>query len=204
MRSQCSSEGRSLNVLKREILRCKLCAAHLPLGPQPLLRISNEVRILIIGQAPGRVAHESRVPWNDKSGDRLQAWLGTTRETFYGAPEIGLMPMGFCYPGTGKGGDLPPRVECAEAWHEEILARLPQLALTVLIGKYALERYLPGGKGLSVTEAVRGWQTNFPRLLPLPHPSPRNNRWLKSNPWFEEKVLPVLRGEVATLLESQG
>lgn len=190
-----------LDVLLERVRGCELCLEHLPLGPQPLLKASRRVEILVIGQAPGRRAHESGVPWDDPSGDRLRDWLGVTRDAFYDDPRLGLMPMGFCYPGTGAGGDLAPRPECMEAWHEELLSEMPRLALTLLVGKYAQSAYLPYGSKLSVTEAVRSWKRTLPRLLVLPHPSPRNNRWLKSNPWFESDVLPDLRGRVRRALQ---
>lgn len=189
-----------LTVLLDEIAACRICHEHLPLGPKPLVKIDRRARVLIIGQAPGRRAHESGVPWNDPSGDRLRDWLGVSREVFYDAPEIALMPMGFCFPGTGKGGDLPPRPECEEAWHAALLGAMPEVALVLLIGRYALDQYLPESSGLSVTAIVERWRETFPKRLPLPHPSPRNNRWLKKNPWFERDVLPELRREVERLL----
>ncbi len=186
----------SLARLEADVRACEVCVEHLPLGPRPLVKINARARILVIGQAPGRKAHESGVPWNDPSGDRLRAWLGVSRETFYGDPALALMPMGFCFPGTGRGGDLAPRPECRETWHEALLAAMPEVRLTLLIGRYALDAYLPEFKGRSVTEAVASWSELLPSRLPLPHPSPRNNRWLKRNPWFERDVLPALRSQV--------
>lgn len=190
----------ALDRLLQRISGCEICRAHLPLGPRPLLKVGAEARVLVIGQAPGRLAHESGVPWDDPSGKRLRDWLGVSDATFYEDPGLGLMPMGFCYPGTGKGGDLAPRAECAEAWHEELLAGMTGLRTTVLVGRYAQSAYLPGAPKRSVTETVRAWRETFPRLLPLPHPSPRNNIWLRKNPWFEAEVLPALRDRVADLL----
>lgn len=188
-----------LPILK-DVLECQVCVDYLPLGPRPLLKIDEDARILVIGQAPGRKAHESEIPWNDPSGDRLRDWLGVSRETFYDDPRLGLMPMGFCFPGTGKSGDLPPRPECYETWHQALLAAMPKVEMTLLIGKYALERYHPRGRG-SVTDVVSRWEDDFPTYVPLPHPSPRNNRWLKRNPWFVQEVLPALGAEVARVLD---
>jgi len=200
MRQPSKPATETLDALLSEVSKCELCVPTLPLGPRPLLKISRRVRLLIIGQAPGRVAHTTGVPWDDKSGERLRTWLDVSPERFYAAPELGLMPMGFCYPGTGSGGDLAPRSECAPAWHERLLAQMPALELTLVIGRYAQVAYLPGGGGASVTESVKAWRTLFPRWLALPHPSPRNNRWLKSNPWFEEDVVPALRRETERLV----
>ena len=159
-----------------------------------------QARILIIGQAPGRRVHETGIPWNDPSGDRLRQWLGIERETFYDARLFGIVPMGFCYPGTGISGDLPPRPECAEEWHDALLAHMPAVELTVLLSRYALDRYLAERMKRNLTETVRAWREYRPRFLPLPHPSPRNNRWLVRNPWFEEDVLPSLRRRVRKIL----
>lgn len=190
----------SLKRLLAEVAECRICEEFLPLGPRPLVQIGARARIVIIGQAPGRKAHESGIPWNDPSGERLREWLGVSREVFYDDSRIALMPMGFCFPGTGKGGDLPPRPECREAWHAQLEAAMPKLEMRLLIGRYALDAYLPESKGRSVTAVVESWRDIFPGRLPLPHPSPRNNRWLKRNPWFETDVLPKLRTEVTRLL----
>lgn len=190
----------ALKRLLDEISACRICHEFLPLGPRPLFKIHSRARILIIGQAPGRKAHESGVPWNDPSGDRLRDWLGVTRTVFYEAPGIAIMPMGFCFPGTAKGGDLPPRPECEEAWHAPLRSAMPEVKMVLVIGRYALDAYLPESRGRSVTALVERWQETFPERVPLPHPSPRNNRWLKKNPWFEHEVLPVLRKETARLL----
>ena len=189
----------SLASLLAEVRGCTLCAQHLPLGPRPVVQVHSSARILVAGQAPGRKVHETGVPFDDASGDRLRTWLGVSRETFYDARQIAILPMGFCYPGTGKSGDLPPRPECAPAWREKLLARLKSLELTLVIGQYAQDYHLPEA-GESLTEVVRAWRKHWPRVLPLPHPSPRNNIWLKKNPWFEAEVLPVLRDRVAKVL----
>ena len=189
----------SLASLLAEVRGCTLCAEHLPLGPRPVVQVHSSARILVAGQAPGRKVHETGVPFDDASGDRLRTWLGVSRETFYDARQIAILPMGFCYPGTGKSGDLPPRPECAPAWREKLLSRLKSLELTLVIGQYAQDYHLPDA-GESLTEVVRAWRKHWPRVLPLPHPSPRNNIWLKKNPWFEAELLPVLRERVAKVL----
>lgn len=189
-----------LDRLLAEIRSCEICAVHLPAGPRPVLAAHRESRILIIGQAPGRRVHESGVPWDDPSGDRLREWLGVTREQFYDPRLFALVPMGFCYPGTGKSGDLPPRPECAEAWHARVLEQLPDVSLTLLLSAYSQRYYLGERNEKSLTETVRGWKRFRPAQLPLPHPSPRNNIWLKKNPWFAEELLPYLRRRVRTLL----
>lgn len=191
----------SLVQLLNEVRACTLCAEHLPLGPRPVVQTDSLARILIAGQAPGRKVHETGVPFNDASGDRLRSWLGVSREVFYNAKQIALLPMGFCYPGTGKSGDLPPRPECAPAWREELLSHLNNVQLTLVIGQYALAYHLPGN-GNSLTEAVQAWRNHWPHIVPLPHPSPRNNLWLKRNPWFEEELIPVLRARVSELITS--
>jgi uracil-DNA glycosylase len=156
-------------------------------------------RILIAGQAPGRKVHETGVPFNDASGERLRAWLGISRDVFYDEKQVAILPMGFCFPGTGKSGDLPPRPECAPAWRAPLLASLKNLQLTLVIGQYALAYHLPKA-GATLTDAVLAWRDHWPRVVPLPHPSPRNNLWLKRNPWFEMELLPELRVRVAQLL----
>lgn len=182
-----------------EIRTCQRCAAELPHGPRPVLQVAPGARILIAGQAPGRKVHASGVPFDDASGERLRAWLGVSREVFYDPAVMAILPMGFCYPGTGKTGDLPPRPECVATWRERVLAELPNIALTVVIGQYALAWHLPNERG-SLTETVLGWRAHWPSVVPLPHPSPRNNIWLKRNPWFEETLLPALRERVAKVL----
>ena len=170
----------ALASLLKNVRACTHCTQHLPLGPRPIVRIAPSATVLIIGQAPGTKVHESGVPWDDKSGDRLREWLAVDKETFYDENRIAIMPMGFCYPGTGKNGDLPPRPECAPAWRDLLLERLEHVELTLVIGQYAHAWHLPGAK-TSVTERVRQWREVWPAMLPLPHPSPRNNLWLRKN-----------------------
>jgi len=189
-----------LGTLLRQVRRCEICAPHLPAGPRPILSAGETARILIIGQAPGRRVHESGIPWNDPSGERLRDWLRVTHDEFYDHERIALIPMGFCYPGTGASGDLPPRPECAETWHEQLLERMPEVRLSVLLSRYAHVRYLGKSGKATVTATVRAWKQYRPRYLPLPHPSPRNNTWLKKNPWFAEEVLPYLRRRVRQAL----
>ncbi len=185
--------------LLAEVRACTLCAEHLPYGPRPVLQVHPDARILIAGQAPGRKVHESGVPFEDASGDRLREWMGVDRQTFYDPAKVAILPMGFCYPGTGKSGDLPPRPECAPAWREKLLASLPDVQLTLVIGRYAQEYHLGKTKD-SLTDVVRNWRNHWPRLVPMPHPSPRNNIWLRKNPWFEEELLPALRDRVREVL----
>lgn len=185
--------------LVAEVRQCRICEPHLPLGPRPIIQISRSSRILVVGQAPGRRVHETGLPFNDPSGDRLRDWMGIDRATFYDEKQLAILPMGFCYPGTGKSGDLPPRPECAPAWRDLLLERLEHIELTLAIGQYAHAWHLPGPK-TSVTERVRRWREAWPELLPLPHPSPRNNLWLRRNPWFEADVIPELRHRVRDLL----
>jgi len=195
------SEGESpLGSLLDEIRRCRVCAAHLPFGPRPVLRASAGARLLIVGQAPGRRVHETGIPWNDPSGDRLRLWLGLDRAAFYDESRIAIVPMGFCYPGKGQGGDLPPRAECAPLWHARLIGQLPALRLALLIGQYAQAFYLGKDRARSLTETVRRGEAYLPRFLPLPHPSPRNMRWLIRNPWFEAESVPRLRDLVGEAL----
>ena len=189
----------SLPALLTQVRACTLCAAHLPVGPRPVLQMHASARLLIAGQAPGRKVHASGIPFDDASGERLRAWLGISRETFYDAAQVAILPMGFCYPGTGKAGDLPPRPECAPAWRSALLAQLEQLQLTLVIGQYAQAFHLPAARG-TLTEAVQGWQQREPSVIVLPHPSPRNNIWLRRNPWFEAELLPWLRQRVTAVL----
>lgn len=191
---------RSSIALVREVRACRLCEPQLPLGAKPILQFDHRARILIAGQAPGRKAHERGVPFDDVSGDRLRTWLGVDRSTFYDATKIAILPMGFCFPGTGQGGDLPPRPECAATWRRRLLSRLSRLELTLVIGQYAAAWHLPDGGSTKLSEVVAGWETHWPRLFPMPHPSPRNQRWLRQNPWFERDVLPKLRTRVRALV----
>ncbi len=183
-----------------EIRSCTLCT-DLPLGAKPIVQFHPSAKCLIAGQAPGRITHAQGRPFDDPSGNRLRAWLGIDQEIFYDPQKIAIVPMGFCYPGTGKGGDLPPRPECAAKWRKPILATLENIELTLLIGRYALDWHLPAQKKTSVTEIVRNWQEYWPTVLPLPHPSPRNNRWLQKNPWFEAEIVPELQARVRLLLK---
>ena len=189
----------SYSSLLTEVRACTICEPHLPLGPRPVLQLHPNARILIAGQAPGRKVHDSGVPFEDASGNRLREWLGVTREVFYNPEKIAILPMGFCFPGSGRSGDLPPRPECAPAWREQLLGQLRDLALTLVLGKYA-QAYHFGESNTSVTELVKSWDTYWPKLVPLPHPSPRNNPWLRKNPWFETDLLPSLRKRVAEVL----
>lgn len=183
--------------LHAEIAACRVCAAHLAAGPRPITQFSATSRIVIIGQAPGTRVHESGVPWADASGERLREWTGLTPDLFYDSAKVALVPMGFCYPGTGASGDLPPRPECAPLWHKRVLALLPADRMVILVGSYAQEHYLPDAKRLSLTERVRAFATFGPRCFPLPHPSWRSTGWMNKNPWFETDVLPALRQAVA-------
>ena len=184
-----------------DVRGCTLCAAHLPLGPRPVVRLSASARVLIVGQAPGTRVHETGVPWNDPSGDRLRDWLNLDRETFYDEGRIAIMPMGFCYPGRlAKGGDAPPRPECAPAWHAPLRRLMPEIGLTLLVGSYAQAHYLAGRRKATMTETVRAYADYLPDFLPTPHPSWRTTGWQKRNPWFESDVIPVLRRRVAELV----
>lgn len=189
----------ALAALLQEVRACQLCEAHLPFPPRPVLVADVRSRILIIGQAPGTRVHATGIPWNDPSGDQLRSWMGLSRDCFYSAEHISIVPMGFCYPGRGRSGDLPPRPECAPQWHERIFAGLPRVELVLLVGQYAQQYYL-GGRQL-LTERVRAFGSFGPRYFPLPHPSPRNRLWLKRNAWFGEEVLPVLRQRVHELID---
>ena len=192
-----------LSGLLAEVRACQACAAHLPLGPRPVLRAAASARLLIVGQAPGTRVHETGIPWNDPSGDRLRAWLDLDREAFYDEDRIAIVPMGFCYPARdARGGDRPPRPECAPLWHPPLRAALPRVALTLLVGSYAQAYYLGRCRKGSLTETVRVWRDYLPDFWPLPHPSWRNTAWLKKNPWFEQDLLPDLRARVTALLES--
>ena len=180
---------------------CQVCAAHLPLGPRPIVRAGVTARLLIIGQAPGTRVHATGIPWNDPSGDRLRDWLAVDREMFYDEGRIAIVPMGFCYPGRDtRGGDKPPRPECAPLWHPPVRAALRRVELTLLVGQYAQGHYLGRRRQASLTETVRAWADYGPDVLPLPHPSWRNTAWLKKNPWFEAELLPELRARVHRLL----
>jgi uracil-DNA glycosylase len=203
------SEGRMtdkqltpLNVLLRDIRACTICAPFLPHGPRPIVVASETARILIIGQAPGARVHASGVPWSDASGARLRTWLGVDDATFYDATKIALVPMGFCFPGRGASGDLPPRPECAAHWHRDLLAQMSAVRLTLLIGQYAQRFGLGAASGSSLTDTLLRWREFGPDVIPLPHPSPRNIAWFKRNPWFESEVVTTLRERVEVELAS--
>jgi len=189
-----------LDTIVSEIHACRVCEAHLPLGPRPVLRVSTTARVLIVGQAPGRRVHETGIPWNDPSGDRLRAWLEMTREQFYDERHIAIVPAGLCYPGSGPRGDAPPRPECAPLWHPKLRPLMPKIRLTLLIGQYAQAYYLGARRKKSLRETVQAYREYLPEFLPLPHPSPRNQLWLKQNPWFEQEVIPLLRLRVRDAL----
>ena len=196
-----------LSKLLGEVRACTACASHLPLGPRPVLQVHSAARILIAAQAPGRKVHATGVPFDDASGDRLREWLGLSRAIFYDARKVAILPMGFCYPGRAGSGDAPPRPECAPRWREALLSRLANVELTLVIGRYAIDYHLPDARA-SLTETVREFvqsgkqarRNTGPALVAMPHPSPRNNGWLKQNPWFEAELLPSVRSKVAKLL----
>ena len=186
--------------LLADVRACAICAEHLPHGARPVVQCHAQARLLIAGQAPGRKVHESGVPFDDASGERLREWLGVDRETFYDPRRIAILPMGFCYPGTGRGGDLPPRPECADAWRNQLLAAMPHVRWTFVIGAYAMAWHLDVTRP-DVTTTVRAFASfRQRRMTPLPHPSPRNNIWLRKNPWFERDVLPDVRRRVRAAL----
>ncbi|MFO8140619.1 MAG: uracil-DNA glycosylase family protein [Marinobacter sp.] len=189
----------SFEALIDQVRACTLCRDQLPLGPRPVVQLSESSRILVVGQAPGRKAHETGMPFNDPSGDRLRQWMGVSREIFYDERRFAILPMGFCYPGTGQSGDLPPRPECAATWRAELLARLTHIELTLVIGQYAHAWHLPDHRR-SVTDNVRAWRQYWPGIVPMPHPSPRNNGWLRKNPWFEQELVPRLQNRIRQLL----
>ncbi len=190
-----------LGALIGRIRACRLCAPHLPHDPRPVLRASSTARLCIAGQAPGTRVHRSGLPFNDPSGDRLRRWMGIDRDQFYDTGRVAIVPMGFCFPGLDdKGGDLPPRKECAREWRAALFALMPRIELTLLVGRYAQNWHLQKRTHATLTATVAAWRDYLPDYLPLPHPSWRNNAWLKKNPWFEEEVLPELRRRVAELV----
>lgn len=189
-----------LAALLAEIRGCAVCAAHLPLGPRPIVQIAAGARLVIIGQAPGTKVHASGVPWQDDSGERLRDWTGLAAASFYDAEQVALLPMGFCYPGAASGADLPPRPECAPLWHARALAAMPQCRLTLLVGLHAQRRYLGAPRAMTLTEAVRAFRDAPPGCFPLPHPSWRSTGWMRRNPWFAAEVLPALRAAVSAAL----
>ncbi|WP_210488259.1 uracil-DNA glycosylase family protein [Rufibacter aurantiacus] len=191
-----------LEELLPQIRACQLCAAHLPHGPRPVLRAATSARLLIVGQAPGTKVHASGIPWDDQSGKRLRSWLRLTPDEFYNEAHVAIVPTAFCYPGTGKSGDLPPRPECFQHWHPQLLPLLPNIQLTLLIGTYAQKAFLGQHAKATLTQTVEAWQEYLPRFLPLPHPSPRNIAWFKRHPWFEREVVPTLQEIVQSMLPS--
>lgn len=189
-------------ILLKEIRQCTHCQAHLPLGARPVLAASDTARILIIGQAPGIRVHRSGIPWDDPSGERLREWLAIDATTFYDPGRVAIVPMGFCYPGKGKNGDMPPRPECAPLWHSTLLNTMPEIELILLIGQHAQNYYLQDKQTL--TQRVSEFRQYLPDYFVLPHPSPRNNLWLAKNPWFEAQVIPELRARISTYLSARG
>ncbi len=201
MKARAEKAERDLADLLARARACRVCEAHLPLGPRPVLRARTSARILIVGQAPGTKVHETGIPWNDASGDRLRDWLALEKEDFYDAARIAILPMGFCYPGRDpRGGDNPPRPECAPLWHPPLTALLANISLTLLVGLYAQGYYLGKARKGSLTDTVKAWRDYGPSRLPLPHPSWRNTAWLRKNPWFETELLPALRARVRVLI----
>lgn len=190
----------SLEQLLASVRACTVCAAQLPYPPRPVLRAGAGARLLIVGQAPGRRVHETGIPWNDPSGDKLRNWLQLPREVFYDEHRVAIIPTGFCYPGKGAHGDLPPRPECAPLWHPRLLAALPEIRLILLVGSHAQAYYLGRNRKRTLAETVHAYRDYLPRFFPLPHPSPRNRLWLQRHPWFEVEVLPQLRSRVHALL----
>lgn len=190
-----------MNTLLAEIKACKVCEKHLELGANPILAAGIDSKIIIIGQAPGRIVHNTGTPWNDKSGDNLRNWLGINKLIFYDTSKIALIPMGFCFPGTGKSGDLPPRTECAPLWHQKLLDLMSEVKLTLLIGQYAQNYYLGNQAKNTLTETVQNYASYLPKYFPLPHPSPRNNIWQAKNEWFGVEVLPELKKKIKEILE---
>ena len=189
-----------MNKLLQQIKNCKECEKHLELGANPIIAASPKSKIVIIGQAPGRIVHTTGIPWNDKSGDNLRNWLGIDEAMFYNANLIALMPMGFCYPGKGSSGDLPPRIECAPLWHHKLLAMMTNAKMILLVGQYAQEYYLGSNTKSNLTETVKNFKAYLPNYFPLPHPSPRNNIWQSKNEWFRCEVLPVLKKMVQEII----
>lgn len=187
--------------LMSDVKKCTICEKYLPHGVRPVLQISPQAKILIVGQAPGRKVHESGVPFDDASGNRLREWMGINSQVFYDDSQVAILPMGFCYPGTGKSGDLPPRPECELAWRKPLLDQLNNLKLTLVLGVYAQDYHFNKTKR-TVTELVKSWKDFWPEIVPLPHPSPRNNIWLRKNEWFENEILPSLQKKISEILNN--
>jgi uracil-DNA glycosylase len=195
------AEWRDLETLLEAVRACRACEAHLPLGPRPVVQAGIGARILVVGQAPGARVHASGIPWDDPSGVRLRSWMGIDEATFYDPGQVAIIPMGYCYPGRGAGGDNPPRRECAELWLTPLLEMLPDIELTLLIGQYAQRHFLRGRRRSSLTATVQAWRDYAPAYFPLPHPSPRNQPWFARHPWLEAELVPELRRRVADILQ---
>lgn len=191
----------SMQQLLEQIRNCRECEKHLTLGVNPIIAASTKSKIIIIGQAPGRIVHNTNIPWNDKSGDNLRNWLGIDKTIFYNPDIIALIPMGFCYPGTGKNGDLAPRKECAPLWHNKLFSHMHEVGLVLLVGQYAQDYYLGDAAKDTLTETVYHFKEYLPKYFPLPHPSPRNNIWQAKNEWFPTEVLPTLKASVSFILK---
>lgn len=189
-----------MKILLQAIKQCKFCEPNLPWGANPVMLAGAQSKIIIIGQAPGKRVHQTNIPWNDKSGDNLRNWLGVDKELFYDTTVFALMPMGFCYPGTGKNGDLPPRKECAPLWHPQLLENMKEKKIFLLIGAYAQNHYLGKNAKFSLTETVKNYNDYLPSFFPLPHPSPRNNIWQAKNPWFKAEVIPALKNIISDII----
>ena len=187
--------------LLNEIRNCIICQSHLKDGVNPVLAAHQKSKIAIVGQAPGKKVHETGIPWDDQSGERLRNWLQIDKSTFYNPKQFAIIPMGFCYPGKGKSGDLPPRTECAPQWHSRLFDKLIDLELIVLVGSYSQEYYLNDNKEKTLTERVRNYRSYLPQYLVLPHPSPRNNIWISKNPWFEKEMLPIIPKLISETLQ---
>ena len=192
---------KNMQELLHSISQCTICKDHLPLGPRSVVIAHKNSKIIIIGQAPGTKVHASGIPWDDASGKQLRNWLDVSKEQFYNPENFAIMPMGFCYPGKGKSGDLPPRPECAPQWHQQLFKQMPHVELILLIGMYAQRYYLKSSAKKTLTETVDNFQAYLPMYLPLPHPSPRNRFWLTKNPWFQTEVLPILKTKVHSLIK---
>ncbi|SNQ44651.1 uracil-DNA glycosylase family protein [Cellulophaga lytica] len=187
--------------LLSEIKKCTVCSAKLALGPRPIVSASAKSKIVIVGQAPGSIVHNTGIPWNDKSGENLRNWMGISTEDFYNTDKVAIIPMGFCYPGKGKSGDLPPTKECAPLWHKQILNGIKNVRLTLLIGAYAQSYYLGNKAEKTLTQTVKNYHSYLPNYMVLPHPSPRNNIWQAKNKWFVTDVLPELKIQVKEILK---
>jgi uracil-DNA glycosylase len=193
----------SLESLLESVRACRACESELPLGPRPVLRAAASARILVVGQAPGLRVHRSGIPWDDPSGERLRAWMGIDEDTFYDESRVAIIPMGFCYPGRGAGGDLPPRRECAKLWLRPLLDRLPMIQVTLLVGQHAQRHFLGSRRKPTLAATVGAWRDYAPGYVPLPHPSPRNTPWFRRHPEFERQLLPGLRVRIHGILSRQ-